>query len=179
MRTSMDIATAEKRISVAFADTLTLLFENFARVIEVNQPIIESYYGYGRLIQLFAILQVECDKEVRRLLQEFNKARLINRRKTQINECNKSTGQQGLGHFRKASGGSVDKLNPKDIDSLIGEITMIHARVELFIRFMRRRIQVCEQIWRKSMLDELTRIFIILHCRTTSKKHRTTIQQLR
>lgn len=145
LRTSFDIATAEKRISVAFADTLTLLFENFARVMEVNQPIIENYYGYGKLIQFFEILQIECDKEVRRLIAEFHKSRLINRRKTQINEFNKSSGQQGLGHFRKPSGGSVDRLNPKDIDSLIGEITVMHARAELYIRFMRRRIQVSLQ----------------------------------
>lgn len=142
MRTSFDIATAEKRVSVAYADTLTVLFENFARVVEVNQPIIENYYGYGRLIQLFEILQIECDREVRRLIVEFHKDRLINRRKTQINDFNKSSGQQGLGHFRKPSGGSVDKLNPKDIDSLIAEITVMHARAELYIRFMKRRIWV-------------------------------------
>lgn len=162
LRTSFDIATAEKRIPVAFADTLTLLFENFARVIEVNQPIIENYYGYGKLIQLFEILQVECDKEVRRLIQEFHKTRLINRRKTQINDFNKSSGQQGVGHFRKPSGGSVDKLNPKDIDGLIGEITVMHARAELYIRFMRRRIQVSVQFVsltiRKSQMNNIVNL---------------------
>lgn len=108
----------------------------------MNQPIIEAYYGHGKLIQLFEILQVECDREVRRLIAEFHKNRMINRRKTQINDFNKSTGQQGLGHYRKPSGGSVDKLIPKDIDSLIGEITVMHARAELYVRFMKRRIQV-------------------------------------
>lgn len=142
LRNSFDIATAEKRIPLAFADTLTQHFENFARVFEVNQPIFENYYGHGKLINFFEILQVECDKEVRRLIQEFHKSRMIARRKQQITEFNKSTGQQGLGHFRKPSGGSVDKLDPKDIDSLIGEITVMHARAEMYIRFMRRRIQV-------------------------------------
>lgn len=127
---------------MAFADTLTLLFENFARVVEVNQLIIENYYGHGKLIQLFEILQRECDREVRKLIQEFHKNRQIQRRNGQINEFNKSTGQTNLGHFRKPSGGSVDKLNPKDIDALIGEITVMHARAELYVRFMRRRIQV-------------------------------------
>lgn len=60
----MDIAKADKRTSVAFADTLTVFLENLARVVEVNQPIIESYYGNGRLLQMIQILQRECDDEV-------------------------------------------------------------------------------------------------------------------
>lgn len=147
LRTSFDIAKAENRVTVAFADTLTLLFENFARVFEVNQPIIESYYGIGRLIQLFAILQKECDREVKRLLVEFHKNRHISRRMQQINENQKPTGQQSLGHFRKPSGSSVEKLNAKDVDALLGEITIIHARAELYVRFMRRRIAVSELFW--------------------------------
>lgn len=142
LRTSLDIAKAENRATVAFADTLMLLFENFARVIEVNQPIIENYYGHGRLIALFGVLQKECDREVKKLFAEFHKMRQINRRMQQINESQKSSQSQGLGHFRKPSGGSLDKLNPKDIDGLLGEITIMHARAELYIKFMRRRIAV-------------------------------------
>lgn len=148
LRTSFDIAKAENRVAVAFADVLTLCFENFARVVEVNQPIIENYYGYGRLIQFIEILQRECDREVKKLFAEFHKNRKIQRRVQQINEYQKSSGQQssGLGHFRKPSGGSVEKLNPKDIDGLLVEITIMHARAELYIRFMRRRIVVNTKI---------------------------------
>lgn len=143
LRTSFDIAKADNRVAVAFADVLTLLFENFARVVEVNQPIVENYYGFGRLIQFFEILQQECDREVKRLVAEFHKNRKIQRRMQQINEYQKSSGAQGtLGHFRKPSGGSVEKLNPKEIDGLLIEITIMHARAELYIRFMRRRIMV-------------------------------------
>lgn len=142
LRTSMDVAKAEKRMAVAFADTLTSLLENFARVFKVNQPIIESCYGTGYLLNMYEILQVECDKEVRNLILEFNKNRQIAKRVAQINEYMKSDGGVTLGHFRKPSGGSVDKLNPKDIDSLIGEITIMHSRAELYFRFMKRRVVV-------------------------------------
>lgn len=144
LRTSLDMAKAENRVAVAFADVLTLLFENFARVMEVNQPIIENYYGHGYLIDLFRILQRECDSEVKRTIAEFHKIRQIHRHMQRINENQKSSGglQQGLGHFRKPSGSSVDKLNPKDLDGLLVEITVMHARAELYIKFMRRRITV-------------------------------------
>ena len=35
----------DKRASVIFADTLTLLFEAIARIVEIHQPLVETYYG--------------------------------------------------------------------------------------------------------------------------------------
>ena len=35
----------DKRASVLFADTITLLFEAIARIIEIHQPLVEKYYG--------------------------------------------------------------------------------------------------------------------------------------
>lgn len=142
LRQSMDLAKAEKRTQVAFADTFTGLLENILRVIETNQPILESYYGYGHLLKMVKILQVECDVETRNLVLEFNKQRQIQRKVSKINDYMKSqTGSASmtLGHLRKASG-SMDKLQSKDLDALIAEITIMHSRAELFIKFIRRRV---------------------------------------
>lgn len=138
----MDIAKAEKRTNIAFADTFTIMLENILRVIEVNQPIIENYYGFGHLLKMVKILQIECDDEVKKILQEFVKQRQVARKVTQINDFIKSvnaTSNSTLGHYRKASG-SQDKLHAKDIDSLIAEITIMHSRAELYVRFIRRRV---------------------------------------
>lgn len=35
----------DKRASVIYADSLTLLFEAIARIVEIHQPLIETYYG--------------------------------------------------------------------------------------------------------------------------------------
>lgn len=142
LRQSLEIAKAEKRTNVAYADSFTVLLENVLRVIEVNQPIIESYYGYGHLLKMVKLLQVECDDEARKLVQEFNKNRLVNRKVNQINDfmkgqANASSGT--LGHLRKASG-SMDKLNAKDMDAHIAEVTIMHSRAELYVRFVRRRV---------------------------------------
>lgn len=149
LRNSMDIAKAEKRLPLAFADTLTSLLENYARVIEVNQPIVEACYGSGYLLDMLQVLQRQCDIDVKNLLLEFNKNRKIVLRIQQVNEgCsrnssnNNSSSAVALGHYRKASGGSIDKLNPKDIDAIIVEITVIHSRAELYFRFMKRRVTV-------------------------------------
>lgn len=64
LRNSMEVAKANKRTAVAYADTLTVLLENIARVVEVNQPIVENYYGFGHLYLMMMCLQKECDEEV-------------------------------------------------------------------------------------------------------------------
>ncbi|XP_034473681.1 conserved oligomeric Golgi complex subunit 4 [Drosophila innubila] len=150
LRNTQDIAKAERRLHLAYADRLTAILENFARVVEVNQPIIEAFYGQEStsLLDMVTILQKECDNEVKNLLLEFNKNRQIQYRIRQVNEsaqrqnnASASSSIPSLGHYRKPSGGSIDKLNPKDIDSIIAEITVMHSRIELYFRFMRRRLQ--------------------------------------
>lgn len=64
LRNALDVAKANKRSAVAYADTLTVLLENIARVVEVNQPIVENYYGFGHLYLMMMALQKECDEEV-------------------------------------------------------------------------------------------------------------------
>ncbi len=35
----------DKRANVLYADTITMLFEAIARVVEIHQPLVETYYG--------------------------------------------------------------------------------------------------------------------------------------
>ena len=35
----------DRRANVLFADTVTLLFESIAKIVEVHQPLVETYYG--------------------------------------------------------------------------------------------------------------------------------------
>lgn len=169
LRQSMDIAKAEKRTNVAYADSFTVILENILRVIEVNQPIVETYYGHGHLIKMVKLLQLECDEEARKLVQEFNKQRLVNRKVNQINDFMKSqTGSASgtLGHLRKTSG-STDKLNAKDIDALIAEVTIMHSRAELYVRFIRRRVTTDIE---KSSLTEQQKTEALETLETTIKK---------
>lgn len=123
---ALDVKEKNERASVIFADTMTLLFEKIARIIEVHQPIIETYYGPGRIIKTIDILQNECDKQVKKIHQEFVLARAISKRIQNINDYGRKQG--------------VEKVDPKTLDLLLGELTLMHSRAELYIRFLRRRI---------------------------------------
>lgn len=43
-----------------------------------------------------------------------------------------------------------EKIDPKGLDLLLGEITIMHSRAELYIRFLRRRVKVVEKCSLKS-----------------------------
>ena len=42
---ALNTESSSKRSSVIFADTLTLLLEGVARIVEIHQPLVETYYG--------------------------------------------------------------------------------------------------------------------------------------
>lgn len=130
----MTTPQSDKRHTVIYADTLTLLFEGLARVVDTHQPLIETYYGPGRLLCAVNILQKECDVQMKRVLQEWNRTRQINKKIQLITELSRMSASSS---FSK-----LEKIDPKDLDILIGEITLMHFRTELYIRFIQRKIVV-------------------------------------
>lgn len=126
LRSALEIKSSDERASVVYADTMTLLFEGIARIIEIHQPIIETYYGPGKLLKTVSILQKECDRQIKRIFAEFMKNRSISKKVQSINE-----------YTRKQI---ADKTDPKTLDLLLQELTLMHTRAELYIRFLRRRI---------------------------------------
>lgn len=59
LKQALDTVPGDKRSNVIFADTLTLLFEGIARIVDIHQPLIETYYGPGRITAVMTLLQVE------------------------------------------------------------------------------------------------------------------------
>ena len=45
IRLAEAMGSEEKRANVTYADVATQLFELIAKVVEVRQPVVESYYG--------------------------------------------------------------------------------------------------------------------------------------
>ena len=121
-----------KKLNEKFADTLTLLFEGLARIIDIHQPLVETYYGPGRLMSVVSFLQKECDTQVKLIIMEFNKHRQVHKKISQISEIAKLS--------NSSSFSKIEKLDPKDLDILIQEITVMHVRMELYIKFIRRKV---------------------------------------
>lgn len=93
---------------------------------------LNNFAGFGKLFKVVSALQQECDKQSKLIIMEFSKQRLLERRVSMINEIERSTSQMN-------ASGVVD---PKEIDLLLGEITIMHSRYHLYLRFVRRRVTV-------------------------------------
>ncbi|KAK7573930.1 hypothetical protein V9T40_011121 [Parthenolecanium corni] len=119
----------DKRNSIVFADVITFLFEEIARLISDNKPLIETYYGSGSLITVVSALQKECDFLSELIINEFRSCRNITPKIHIINEVTRSGSSK------------TEHIEPKEIDLLLNEITMIHSRYGLYLRFVRARIQ--------------------------------------
>ncbi|XP_053558246.1 conserved oligomeric Golgi complex subunit 4 isoform X2 [Bombina bombina] len=119
--------STERRAALLFADTLTLLFEGIARIVETHQPILETYYGPGRLYMLIKHLQAECDRQAEKVVDKFIQQRDYHRKFQQVQNC-----------MIRAS--SSEKIEPRDLDPILAEVALISARTELYLRFIKRRV---------------------------------------
>uniref|UniRef100_A0A3Q2XSI7 Conserved oligomeric Golgi complex subunit 4 n=1 Tax=Hippocampus comes TaxID=109280 RepID=A0A3Q2XSI7_HIPCM len=118
----------EKRAPLIFADTLTLLLEGIARVVETHQPIVETYYGPGHLYTLITHLQQECDQQTQKIVDKF---------------------MQQRGYLGKVSVSIKLRLDP-----VLAEVTLMNARAELYLRFLRRRIMADFEVGDQSITPE-------------------------
>ncbi|XP_070690041.1 conserved oligomeric Golgi complex subunit 4 [Pempheris klunzingeri] len=117
----------EKRSLLVFADTLTLLLEGIARVVETHQPIVETYYGPGHLYTLITHLQQECDQQAQKIVDKFIQQRGY-QNKFQVVQSSMMKSVPG------------ERIEPRELDPVLTEVTLMNARAELYLRFLRRRM---------------------------------------
>ncbi|XP_067409381.1 conserved oligomeric Golgi complex subunit 4 [Emydura macquarii macquarii] len=123
----METDMSDRRAAVIFADTLTLLFEGIARIVETHQPIVETYYGPGKLYTLIKYLQVECDRQVEKVVDKFIKQRDYHRQFQHVQNS-------------MVRSSATEKIEPRELDPILTEVTLMNARSELYLRFIKRRI---------------------------------------
>jgi len=118
LKQALDTPAGSPRSNVILADTLTLLFEGIARIVEIHQPLIETYYGPGRLLTVLTRVQEECDVQSGNIFTEFRKRRGI---------------RDKMGRLE---GGGV---TAREVELVLGEMCLLQARVEMYGRFVRKR----------------------------------------
>ena len=56
LKVALNVGTDDKRSNILYADTITLLFEDIARIVEIHQPLVETYYGLCCNIMLILLV---------------------------------------------------------------------------------------------------------------------------
>jgi conserved oligomeric Golgi complex subunit 4 len=160
-----------QRFPVIYSDYLTSLFEYIADIVEAYQPLVETYYGkeirwaigidivslpsikgHGKLFNFISMLQTACDTQVERGMNSFKTQRQFEstyRRVQHIASLTSrsltvTTAASDLSNTNAMNNG-VDRLDPRELDDFLAEITLINASCELYLRFIRRRLNAdCE-----------------------------------
>ncbi|RXG53402.1 Conserved oligomeric Golgi complex subunit 4 [Armadillidium vulgare] len=119
------IGPRDKRAHIIWADTITLLFE------EIAPP--------GRLCIVVELLQEECDRIANGIISNMQTQRKLSNILSTVQEALR------MSNMALSSNPSKDQIkpstpDPRDLDTLLGELTLMNARAELYLRFLRRRI---------------------------------------
>lgn len=125
--------TDDNRRNVLYADTLFMFFEGVAEIIETNLPVLEHSYGLEKLLDFMFILQTRIDDFFRRLLEEFD----TRRRLTHLNRL-----VDDVLHHKKQNvpEGLEESPDALEVDAIASEICMMNTSVEMYWRFVSRRI---------------------------------------
>ncbi|GAA5924995.1 hypothetical protein JCM1841_004045 [Sporobolomyces salmonicolor] len=142
-----------------FSSLLTTLFESVALILSQHQPVVEKYYGQGKMISVAASLMIETDRLGLRVLANWEEERRIRKRVADVKEHR----YRGVGALKKqqptsaanspmlSQGGTSDhpagpadgrEIDPRETDAVLAELTMMSGRWELLRRFLYSSLKV-------------------------------------
>ena len=110
------------------ATSFATLLENIAIVINQHQPVVDKYYGKGKMRMVLKYVLNECDKMVENLIQNWEQERNV---KSKISQIALYQGHPG-----------PPALDPRDIDKIISEIATMVGRWNLFELFIAETLNV-------------------------------------
>ncbi|CAG2106164.1 unnamed protein product [Medioppia subpectinata] len=115
--------------SATHSDKLTQLYECIAKTVDIHQPLIETYYGPGRLTTVIDVLQKECDRLSKRIIDDFKVKKNLSQIVTLVTKSLKPS----------SSYQTVTKVDPRDLDQLLSEMIVLNHRSETYLRFVSKR----------------------------------------
>lgn len=130
--------TATSRSS-AFLEKLSYLYETIAQTIDIHYPLIETYYGPGHLFHVMKILQKECDRHGKLIVNEFKNEKNLSTLFTSISKLLKNSTMPTPGN----SGGSQQsayKIDAKEIDKHLNEMMFVINRSQTYLHFINNRL---------------------------------------
>ncbi|KAG8941785.1 hypothetical protein FRC04_004104 [Tulasnella sp. 424] len=107
------------------SESLSWPYHTIALIVDQHQPIVEKYYGSGKMLSVVARLLQECDRVVGGLIESWEEERQMQRkpqrRGTQLSED--------------------DGPDPREIDKVLTEVAGLAGRWALFRRFLTERLK--------------------------------------
>ncbi|KAI0328076.1 COG4-domain-containing protein [Cubamyces sp. BRFM 1775] len=125
-------ASAKTSSPLYYITALTALFESIALIVDQHQPVVEKYYGTGKMGLVLERLLQEADRVVKDLVEGWEEERSMKRKLSDISST-----------IHKASGDAMDEdfVDPREIDKVLSEAAGMSGRWGLFRKFMHERLK--------------------------------------
>ncbi|KAK5946259.1 Golgi transport complex subunit 4 [Knufia obscura] len=135
-----------------YANALTRLFEHIAQIVDGHGGLVERHYGTGKMNRVIERLQNEADMQGGIILDTWSDERRIDRQMTDIKSyaftflvhsfLQAQRGNSGTPRSGSPAPGrnSEDEgVDMKEVDSLLGEMTMMLSKWSLYTRFITQK----------------------------------------
>ncbi|KAJ7489961.1 COG4 transport protein-domain-containing protein [Mycena galericulata] len=135
-------ASAKTSSPLYYITALTALFESIALIVDQHQPVVEKYYGRGKMQSVVERLLEECDRVVKGLLEGWEEERSIKRKITDIADNPPLTIMSQNSRRQQASTApDEDLVDPREIDKVLSEVAGMAGRWNLFKKFLSERLK--------------------------------------
>ncbi|KAK7466940.1 Golgi transport complex subunit 4 [Stygiomarasmius scandens] len=125
-----------------YITTLTSLFETIAMIVDQHQPVVEKYYGSGKMRPVVQHLLEECDRVVEDIFERWQEERSISRKLSEVLSSPIPSMISTIG--RKPNSGITpddDTVDPREVDQLLIEMAGMSGRWSLFKNFLLDSLQ--------------------------------------
>ncbi|KAH8829698.1 COG4 transport protein-domain-containing protein [Flagelloscypha sp. PMI_526] len=119
-----------------YVSSLTALFESIAMIVDQHRPVVEKYYGVGRMKSVVSRLLEKCDTVVARLVEDWEEDRFIQRKLAEVASNPPPSSFGPTARTRQPSGTDEESLDPREIDTIASEVAVLGSRWNIFRKFL-------------------------------------------
>ncbi|KAG6910876.1 hypothetical protein DXG01_006559 [Tephrocybe rancida] len=117
-------ASAKTSSPLYYITALTALFESIAMIVDQHQPVVEKYYGLGKMRKVVKRLLSECDRVVKGIIEGWEEERAMKRKLVDITNNPPAPTNRRPPTFSNLDEAAVDA---REIDRVLSEDDTPHA----------------------------------------------------
>ncbi|KAI0086670.1 COG4-domain-containing protein [Irpex rosettiformis] len=139
-------ASAKMSSPLYFITSLTALFESIAMIVDQHQPVVEKYYGAGKMASVLERLLQESDRVSKGLIDNWIEERSMKRKLSDIaNSAFQTLSSPSASQIRRATStmnvAEEDTVDAREIDKVITEVAGMGGRWGMFRKFLYERLE--------------------------------------
>ncbi|KAI0747723.1 COG4-domain-containing protein [Daedaleopsis nitida] len=147
-------ASAKTSSPLYYITALTALFESIALIVDQHQPVVEKYYGRGKMGLVLERLLQEADRVAKDLLEGWEEERSVKRKLSDISSTPLSAAVQK--QVAALANDEDDLVDPRELDKVLVEAAGMSGRWGLFRKFMHDRLKEESDLEEDGLDDPVT-----------------------